>query len=81
MGMLAKQQCVEYLISTPVTCSCTNLAEHLARVSHDVVGDALQRERLTARHWWELVQGLLAILESTCQVAWEDALPGSQRLV
>ncbi len=49
MGMLTKQQCVEYLISTPVTCSCTNLVEHLARVSHDVVGDALQRERLTGR--------------------------------
>ena len=57
--MITKRQYVEHLISTPVNYSRTNLAEHLEGVSHDVVSDYLQRERLTARHLWELVQGLI----------------------
>jgi len=35
------------------------LADHLEGVSHDVVGNYLKRERLTARHLWELAQGLI----------------------
>ncbi len=57
--MITKQQYVEYLVSTPINYTCTNLAEHLEGVSHDVVSDYLQRERLTARHLWELVEGLI----------------------
>ena len=57
--MITKQKYVEYLISTPVNYTCTNLAEHLEGVSHDVVSDYLANERLTARHLWELVQGLI----------------------
>jgi hypothetical protein len=57
--MITKQKYVEYLISTPVNYTCTNLAEHLEGVSHDVVSDYLASERLTARHLWELVQGLI----------------------
>ena len=57
--MITKQQYVEYLISTPINYTCTNLAEHLEGVSHDVVSDYLEKERLTARHLWELVEGLI----------------------
>jgi len=57
--MITKQKYVEYLISTPINYTCTNLAEHLEGVSHDVVSNYLKRERLTARHLWELVQGLI----------------------
>ena len=57
--MITKQKYVEYLISTPINYTCTNLAEHLEKVSHDVVSDYLKRERLTARHLWELVQSLI----------------------
>jgi hypothetical protein len=57
--MITKQKYVEYLISTPINYTCTNLAEHLEEVSHDVVSDYLTRERLTARHLWELVQSLI----------------------
>ena len=42
-------------MSTPINYTCTNLAEHLEGMSHDVVSDFLKRERLTARHLWELV--------------------------
>ena len=57
--MITKQQYVEYLISTPINYTCTNLAEHLDAVSHDVVSDYLGRDKQTARHLWELVKNLL----------------------
>jgi hypothetical protein len=57
--MITKRQSIEYLISTPVNYSCTNLAQHLDGVSHDAISDYLQRDKLTARHLWELVEPLL----------------------
>ena len=57
--MITKQQYVEYLISTVANYTGTYLAEHLDHVSHDVVTDYLQSERLTARHLWELVHPLI----------------------
>jgi DDE superfamily endonuclease len=57
--MITKQQYVEYLISTPINYTCTNLAEHLEGVSHDTITDYLSHARLTARHVWELVHGLI----------------------
>ena len=57
--MITKQQYVEYLISTPINYTCTNLAEHLESVSHDVVSDYLARDKQTSRHLWELVKGLI----------------------
>ena len=57
--MITKQKYVEYLVSTPINYTCTNLAEHLEGTSHDVVSDYLKRERHTARHLWELVEGLI----------------------
>lgn len=57
--MITKQQYVEYLVSTPINYTCSNLAEHLEGVSHDAVSDYLQRERHTARQVWELAQHLI----------------------
>jgi DDE superfamily endonuclease len=57
--MITKQQYVEYLISTPINYTCTNLAEHLNGVSHDTISDYLSQARLTARQMWELVDGLI----------------------
>ena len=59
MTKITKQQYVEYLISTPVNYTRSNLAAHLENVSHDAVTDYLQRERLTASHIWELAQALI----------------------
>jgi len=55
-----KRHYIEYLISTPTNYTCSNLAHHLENVSHDAVSDYLQRERLTARGLWELVEPVLA---------------------
>jgi len=57
--MITKQQYVEYLVSTPINYTCSNLAEHLEGVSHDAVTDYLERERHTARHLWELARSLV----------------------
>lgn len=57
--MITKQQYVEYLTSTPINYTCSNLAEHLEGISHDVISDYLTRERNTARHVWELAQHLI----------------------
>jgi hypothetical protein len=58
--MITKLQYVEFLISTIGNFTSTHLAEHLDGVSHDTITDFLQGEPLTARHLWELVQGLIA---------------------
>lgn len=58
--MITKLQYVEFLISTIANYTGTHLAEHLDQVSHDTITDFLQSERLTARHLWELVAGLIA---------------------
>ncbi len=54
--MISRTKYVEYLISTPINYTCSNLAAHLEGVSHDVVTDYLRQERLTARDLWELTQ-------------------------
>jgi len=55
--MISKKQYVEYLLSTPFNYTCTNLADHLDGVSHDVVNDFLRERHLRPRQLWELVQG------------------------
>jgi SRSO17 transposase len=57
--MITKRQSIEYLLNTPVNYTCSNLAEHLDGVSHDVVSDFLQQGRMTAKRLWELVEPLL----------------------
>ena len=57
--MITKKDYIEYLISTPINYTCTNLAKHLEDVSHDAVNDYLHREKLTARHLWEQGSPLL----------------------
>jgi DDE superfamily endonuclease len=55
--MITKKQYVEYLLSTPFNYTCTNLADHLEGVSHDVVNDFLWQERFRPAQLWELVRG------------------------
>lgn len=57
--MITKRDYVEYLISTPVNYTCSNLAKHLEGVSHDAVTDYLGRDHLKARHVWELARQLI----------------------
>ncbi len=54
--MITKKQYIEYLLSTPINYTCSNLSEHLENVSHDVVTDFLQNSKFTPRDLWELVK-------------------------
>ena len=56
---ITKQRYVEYVISTPINYTCTNLADHLDDISHDAINDYLRREKHTAHTVWELVQRLI----------------------
>ncbi len=54
--MITKKQYIEYLLSTPINYTCTNLAKHLEGVSHDSISDVLSSSRFTPRQLWELVK-------------------------
>jgi hypothetical protein len=47
----------QYLLSSPINYTLTNLAEHLEGVSHDLVNRYLRQEKLTPRLVWENVKG------------------------
>lgn len=75
--MITKRQYIEYLISTPINYTCSNLAEHLEGVSHDAISDYLQRERLTARGLWELVKPLVKDSEGAYLIV-DDSVQNKQ---
>ena len=54
--MITKKQYIEYLLSIPINYTCSNLSEHLEKVSHDVVSDFLQNSKFTPKDVWELVK-------------------------
>lgn len=64
-AMITKEQYVEFLISTPVNYTGTNLAEHLQRGSHDSISDFLKKQRYTSQSVWELASGLIKDGEET----------------
>jgi len=74
IGMITKQRYVQYLICTPINYTCFNLPEHLAPVSHDGVSNFLKQRRITARHVWELVKGLINNTENAFLII-DDSVP------
>lgn len=54
--MINKKTYIEYLLSTPINYTCSNLSEHLEKVSHDTVTDFLQKSKFTPRDLWDLVK-------------------------
>lgn len=46
----------QYLLSSPVNYTVTNLAEHLEGISHDRINRYLRGEKLTSRLLWENVK-------------------------
>src|SRR5690349_21016288 len=75
--MITKRQYIEYLISTPSNYTCSNLAEHLEVISHDAVSDYLRRDKLTARHLWDLVAPLLQDSEAAYLIV-DDSVQNKQ---
>ncbi len=54
--MITKNQYIEYLLSTAINYTCSNLSEHLENVSHDSATDFLQNSKFTPGDLWELVK-------------------------
>lgn len=55
----------QYLLSSPVNYTVTNLAEHLDGISHDRINRYLRGEKLSPRLLWENVKGSVQTSEST----------------
>jgi hypothetical protein len=75
--MITKQKYIEYLISTPINYTCTNLSEHLDGVSHDVVSNFLKRGRITRGQVWSLVKSLINDSEDGCLII-DDSVQNKQ---
>lgn len=56
MGFSKLDYC-QYLLSSPVNYTLTNLAEHLQNVSHDTINRYLRNQALSPRLLWESVKG------------------------
>ncbi len=57
--MITKAQYIEFLISTPVNYTCTQLADHLSGISHDSITDFLKSQRLNADSIWTCAKNLI----------------------
>lgn len=64
--MKAKQEYIEYLVSTPFNYTCTNMADHKPNLSHDVVIDFLAQQRFTPTALWAIVNAQIDDLETAC---------------
>jgi hypothetical protein len=53
----------QYLLSTQINYTLTNLAEHLETVSHDQINRYLRREKLTHRLLWDNVKSVIQVDE------------------
>lgn len=49
----------QYLLSSQINYTITNLAEHLESISHDAINYYLKREKLTPRLLWDNVKELV----------------------
>lgn len=54
----------QYLLSSQLNYTLTNLAEHLEHISHDKINRYLKNEKLTPRLLWENVKGLIEVNEN-----------------
>lgn len=54
----------QYLLSSQINYTLTNLAEHLESISHDKINRYLRGEKLTPRLLWEKVQPLIVVDEN-----------------
>jgi hypothetical protein len=57
--MIDKKDYVEYLISTPLSYTCTHMADHKDQISHDMVNRFLRQQDFQPKDLWELVEPYL----------------------
>ncbi len=54
--MIVKSEYIEYLLSTPLNYTCTNMAEHKDNISHDIVNEFLRKNNFNSSDLWSLVR-------------------------
>ncbi len=54
----------QYLFSSQINYTITNLASHLENISHDKINNYLKNEKLTPRLLWDNVKNLIATDEN-----------------
>lgn len=69
----SKLEYCQYLLSSPVNYTLTNLADHLAGISHDHINRYLRGEKLTPRLLWDNVKPLLQP-SSTAYLLFDDTV-------
>lgn len=60
---MTRQIYCQYLLSSQINYTCTNLADHVEGLDHNSIYRYLKRERLAPRLIWEKVKDLLAQAE------------------
>ncbi len=63
----------QYLLSSPINYTVTNLADHLDGISHDRINRYLRGEKLTSRLLWDNVKGSVQS-SATAYVLFDDTV-------
>ena len=63
----------QYLLSSQINYTITNLAEHLEHISHDAINYYLKREKLTPRLLWENVKDVIE-LDANSYIIFDDGI-------
>lgn len=63
----------QYLLSSQINYTITNLAEHLEHISHDAINYYLKREKLTPRLLWENVKEVIE-LDDNGYIIFDDSI-------
>jgi hypothetical protein len=63
----------QYLLSSQINYTITNLAEHLKNISHDKINYYLKNEKLTPRLLWDNVKDLI-VLDEDAYIVFDDTV-------
>ena len=63
----------QYLLSSQINYTITNLAEHLEQISHDTINRYLKNEKLTPRLLWDNVKDLIE-LDENAYIIFDDTV-------
>lgn len=63
----------QYLLSSQINYTITNLAEHLENISHDKINNYLKNEKLTPRLLWDNVKNIVEVDEDA-YVIFDDSV-------
>ena len=64
----------QYLLSSQINYTMTNLAEHLSNISHDKINYYLKNKKLTPRLLWDKVKDLIAPDEDAYIIFYDTVL-------